>query len=328
MMFGLAGSAIAALLLAFVSELELSSRKSDEKIGQIVLKSFQTDVTAAHQVKVTTKEGTYHLQRDGMTWNLVERANYPIQLRAIADLSDALSSMTYSRPMTADPKKFDSLGLGDPLKAGTGALMEVFDERGTSLANLIVGFKNGAAYIRAPEDEQTWAVDASRFPPLQNPARWLNLNVMPIGVGDIARVEVENENGEPYALKVRYDKPGHFRLQPPYHEALLLTDYAANQPALALARFKPLDAVERSQISAQKVATTRTITHQGLVIETEILRNEDGFWAVFSGSLEVDRDNTSEQLADIEEGVAGWAFKMSRLDFEAFTTSLDDIITR
>jgi len=108
----------------------------------------------------------------------------------------------------------------------------------------------------------------------------------------------------------------------------LLTDYAPNQPALALARFKALDAVERGQVVATKVATTRTVTHQGLVIETEILRNDDGFWAVFAGSLEVDREDTAEQLANIEASVAGWAFKMSRMDFNAFTTPIEDVVTQ
>lgn len=326
-MAGLVLAACSAMALAVVSTMEFGGPTLSEKIGDIVLPAFEADVTAANEVKVTTQEGTYHLIRREMGWFLEERGDYPIRLSAIADLSDALSSMVYARQMTLDPKKFDRLGLGDPYQGGNGALMEVIDMEGRELVDLIIGFKNGAAYVRRPGDNQTWAVDASVFPPLQNPARWLDLDVMPIGPEDISRVEIEFPNGRDYALSVRYDRPGQFKLEPPYDQALLLTDYAPNPPALALARFEPLDALQMSEIEGETVAVHRTITHQGLVIETEILKNNDGYWAAFSGALQVDRDATEAQLDEIESRVAGWAFKLSRMDYAMFTTPIEDVIS-
>lgn len=320
-----AGIMVVSLLAAFISGLDFSARKQDALVGEVVLPRFEADVTAADQIKVTTKVGEYNLKREDREWYLQERGRYPIRLEAIANLSEALASMTYTRQMTVDPKKFDRLGLGDPFKEGTGALMQVIDENESSLVDLVVGFKNGSAYIREPEKVQTWAVDASVFPPLQNPARWLDLDIIPVGAGDIARVEIELANGKPYGLRVKPDAPGRFNLAEPYKKALLIADFAPNPPALALSRLSLLDARPRGEISGRAVATHRTITHLGLVIEAELFKQDGKYWVMFSQALQVERDETIDQLDAFESKVAEWAFEISRLDFNIMTTPLEDI---
>ena len=58
------------------------------------------------------------------------RAPIPSTPERIAELTSALSAITYRRPMTRDDEKFDRIGLGDPLQGGTGALLEVGDGSG------------------------------------------------------------------------------------------------------------------------------------------------------------------------------------------------------
>ncbi|WP_018997211.1 DUF4340 domain-containing protein [Hirschia maritima] len=323
----LGASALAALAIgmSFLSGMDLSRNKLEDRKGTVVLPAFEADVTAAEEIKVTTQEGSYHLRRDGQEWFLTERGRYPIRIQAIANLSEALASMTFDRQMTLDPKKFDSLGLGDPYAGGTGALMQVSNYEDDKLVDLIVGFKNGSPYIRKPDEMQTWAVNASVFPPLQNLTRWLDLDVINIGVGDIAKAQVEFADGTSYALRVKLDAPGRFELDKPFEDALLLADYTPNPPALALSRFDPIDVVPRDEIEGDPVAIHRTITHLGLVLEAELFRDKDKYWAVFSGAIEVERDATIAQLQDIEDKVAGWAFEISRMDFNIMTTPIEDI---
>ena len=318
-------AAVSAILLSAASGMDFSSNEQDDKIGRVVLPAFEADVTAAEEIKVTTQEGSYHLRRDGQEWFLDERGRYPIRIQAIANLSEALASMTFDRQMTLDPKKFDRLGLGAPDEGGTGALMQVSNYDKEKLVNLIVGFKNGSPYIRKPDELQTWAVNASVFPPLQNLTRWLDLDVIDIGVGDIAKAQIEFADGTGYALRVKADAPGRFELDKPFEDALLLADYTPNPPALALSRFDPIDVVPRDEISGTPVAVHRTITHLGLVLETELFRDKGKYWAVFSGALEVERDTTIDQLQIIEDKVAGWAFEISRMDFNIMTTPIEDI---
>ncbi len=324
----LAGTGLAALTaiaLGIISGVNFGNSKQHDKIGEVVLPKFEADVTAAEEIKVTTQDGEYHLKREGQEWYLEERGRYPIRIESIADLSEALASMTFSRQMTVDPKKFDRLGLGDPFKDGTGALMQVSDIDGNLLVDMVVGFKNGSAYIRKPQEDQTWAVAASVFPPLQNPARWLDLDVLQIGPEDIAKAEIEFPDGTGYALRVRFDAPGRFELDKPFEEALLISDFAPNPPALALSRFSPLDAVPREMMEGELVAVHRTITHLGLVIEAELFKGNNKYWVVFSESLQVERDETIAQLDEIESKVAGWAFEISRMDFNIMTTPIEDI---
>ena len=322
----LAVGALIALIAAMLSSLEPSKPKAAERVGKVVLAKFESDVTAAEEIKVTTSAGAYSLKREAEGWVLSERGRYPVRLDALADLSEALSSMIYTREMTRDPKKFDRLGLGDPRDDGRGALMEVFNADGEELAHLIVGFKNGAPYIRKPSEELTWAVSASAFPPLQNPARWLDLDVISLSTDDISRVEIEPVQGDRYALEVRRNYPGRFRLAPPYDKAILLADYAPNPPALAMSKFSPLDVKPRSELSGAFAGNHRTITHEGLVVDIELTREDDGsFWATLSLASETDSEEVLAQLEDIETHVAGWAFRLSRLDFNVMTTSLEDI---
>ncbi|MFC7292208.1 DUF4340 domain-containing protein [Hirschia litorea] len=326
LLWGCSALAVLSFATAFISGMDKHTRKQAGLVGKVVLPEFEADVTAADDISVTTKEGTYHLTRDGRDWFLSERGRYPIQLTAIANLSEALASMTFTRQMTVDPKKFDRLGLGDPLEGGTGALMQVKDADGNTLVNMVVGFKNGSAYIRKPDEMQTWAVDASIFPPLQTPARWLDLDILEIGAEDIARVQVEFKDGRSsYGLKVRGDAPGQFELTEPYEDALLIASFAPNPPALALSRLVPLDVAPRSEIKGRLRAIHRTITHQGWVIEVELIEDKGKYWAVFSQGLEVEREEISDQIDELEDKVAGWAFEISNMDFNIMTTALNDI---
>lgn len=326
LLWGCGAIAAFSFLTAFVSGMDQHTRKQAGLVGKVVLPEFEADVTAADDISVTTREGTYHLTRDGKDWFLSERGRYPIQLTAIANLSEALASMTFTRQMTVDPKKFDRLGLGDPLEGGTGALMQVNDADGKTLVDMVVGFKNGSAYIRKPDEVQTWAVDASIFPPLQTPARWLDLDILKIGPEDIARVQIEFKNGQPdYGLRVKADAPGQFELTAPYENALVIASFAPNPPALALSRLVPLDVAQRSDIKGRLRAVHRTITHQGWVIEVELFEDKGKYWAVFSQGLEVEREETSEQIDELENKVAGWAFEISNMDYNIMTTELNDI---
>lgn len=325
LLIGCSVAALVSIAASFLSTQNFSANKQDAKIGAVVLPAFEADVTAAEIIKVTTQEGAYHLKREGQEWFLEERGRYPIRTEAIANLSEALASMSYARQMTIDPKKFDRLGLGDPFTGGTGALMQVSDMNGNLLVDTVVGFKNGSAYIRQPNEDQTWAVEASVFPPLQNLARWLDLDILQLDAGDIARAEIEFKNGTNYSLRVKTDAPGRFELDKPFENAMLIADFAPNPPALALSRLVPLDTAPRSDIEGELIATHRTITHLGLEIEAEIYRDKGKYWVVFSESLQVERDETIAQLEELENKVAGWAFEISRMDFNIMTTPLADI---
>ena len=322
----LAAAASASVFLAAVSGVSLTSRQADARAGLVVLPEFSADVTSASMIDVLTREETYQLARDNEGWFMEERGRFPVRRQSLEDLSEALSAMVYTREMTRDPRKFDQLGLGDPREGGAGALMRVSNDKGEQLVDLIVGFKTGKAYVRHPDEQTTWAVDTTAFPPLQRVARWLDLYVIDLPESAIAQVEVTPWDGETYMLLAKEDEVCEFKLAPPYEDTALIADYAANPPALSLSRFAPIDVIPLEDLDAESVGVHRTLTYAGLMIEAEMFRRDQRYWVVFSEGLEQDTPEAQSMLEDLEAKLVGWAFEISRMDFAIMTTPLNDIV--
>ena len=323
----LAFIAVAAVVMAVLSMLDFSSRDEAAEIGQIVLPRFEADVSRAEKISVTTSEESYSLTRDGESWLMEEKGSYPIQLSMLADLSEALAAMTYSREMTSDPRKFDQLGLGDPNSGGSGALLNVLDVDGEQIVDLIVGFKNGDVFVRHPDETRAWAVETTVFPPLQRAARWLDLDIIQIEVANIAQVEIRSGDDPPYSLIAIPDAPGEFSLGPPYEKIKVVADYAPNAPATALSGFSPVDVVPMEEFDASRSGEHRVYTHDGLVIHAELLIDDAGkFWIAFSEGIEAETPEASAKLEAIEARVAGWAFEITRLDYSVLQTRLSELV--
>ncbi len=239
------------------------------EVGQLVLPAFDSKVGLVGLVMVTTDEESYHLVKNPDGWVMPEKGNYPVSPARIQELTQALSYMTYARAMTRDEKKFDHIGLGDPAKGGTGALLEVGDGGGTSFAKLLVGHREGRSYIRKPEDLQAWVVDRGVLPPLQRAVRWLDLDVAPLKADDIAAVEVRPAIGPSYRLLARGD--GGYGLAAPYNTRHVAVPLAPSMAAEALTRFSPVDVAP-----AQQVATGRPAARLGRTCLHEVRRRDRG----------------------------------------------------
>ena len=323
----LLGGALAAILLAVLSSLDFSQTQDVEEIGQVILPQFEADVTRANRIIVTTSDSQYHLGRDGEEWFMEEKGRYPIKLSMLADLSEALSALTYSREMTRDPRKFDQLGLGAPQSGGAGALLQIEDIDGERIVDLIIGFKNGDVFVRHPEEDRAWAADAIAFPPLQRASRWLDLQVLDLPASQIERVEVEIGADAPYELVAKPDYPGEFTLGPPLADLELITDYAPDAPGNALANFTPLDVIPRDELDGSFTGRQRVYTHDGLMIEAELFVGEDGkFWVTFSEGIEAETPEAARKVEEMEARVAGWAFEVSRLDFSVLLTPARELV--
>lgn len=327
MLIILAGLAAGAVLLAILSTLDFSKEEQAVEIGQIVLPQFEADVSRADRISVATAEESYSLTRDAEDWFMEEKGRYPINRAMLADLSEALAAMTYSREMTTDPRKFDQLGLGDPKTGGAGALLTVKDAGGAKIVDLIVGFKNGDVFVRRPDETKAWAVSTTPFPPLQRAARWLDLDVFDLDPANISEVEIETGDDPVYTLVAKPDAPGEFILAPPYQDLELIADYAPNAPGTALADFAPLDVVAMDALRGSRAGGYHVYTHDGLVIHAEVFVGENGrFWMAFSEGIEAETPDAQEKLDAIETRVAGWAFEISRLDYGIFQMRLSELI--
>ena len=320
-----AAAAISALLGAG-SFMPPAQDMPRSEVGQLVLPAFASKVGLVSFVMVTTDEESYHLVKNPEGWVMPEKGNYPVSPARIQELTQTLSNMTYARAMTRDEKKFDHIGLGDPAKGGTGALLEVGDGGGRRFVKLLVGHREGRSYIRRPDDLQAWVVDRGVLPPLQRAVRWLDLEVAPLKASDIAAVDVRPSLGPSYRLVASTN--GGYSLAPPYNTRQVAAPLAPSMAAEALTRFSPIDVAPVQQVAAGRPAADYMVrTKSGVVIVVRSWRRDDRGWVTISAATgEGATQEAVSQAAAINAKAGPWAFALTELDWGSFSTPLAELV--
>ncbi len=330
---GLGAAAVAAAGAAAASLAPPSAPRQRVEVGGRVLPDFAGRSDDAALIMVTAVDEFYHIVKDPDGWVLPEKGRYPVRSDRIAMLIEGLSDMTYARPMTRDPKKFDRIGLGDPAEGGAGAFLEVGDGRGTSFAKMLVGYRSGQTYVRDPHDLQAWAVTNGDLPPLHRAALWLDLAVVDIAAADIADVEVRvGLSG--YRLTPSDEAGGAFVLAPP-HQGRLAPGFALTSIAQALTRFAPVDVAPADSLGDSTVSAIHTTRlKSGVRIATQAFRAPDARgadrgWVRLAASVEDGADDVARaQAAALMQRAAPWAFGLSELEWGALATPLEQLALR
>lgn len=315
-------AASASALLGAASFIPPGEELPRAEVGQRVLPAFESKASLVSLIMVTTNEEAYHLVKNDDGWVMPEKGNYPVSPARIRELTDALSFITYARPMTHDEKKFDRIGLGDPTTGGTGALLEVGDGSGTNFAKLLAGYRDGRSYLRRPDDLQAWVVGNGVLPPLQRAVRWLDLNVAPLRADEIAGADIRPAQGPAYSLTANAD--GGFSLAPPYDTRPLIAALAPSVAAEALTRFAPTDVARAADIAiGAPVAEHITRTKSGVFIVTRSWKKDERGWiTVSAATTDAATPQAIEQANAINTRAAPWAFALTELDWGSFSTPL------
>ncbi len=278
-LLAMGGAALLAVALAAIALAPPSAPPVRKEVGQPVAPNFAAKADAATVIKVTTSEESYSLVRGASGWSEPEKGGYPVAASRIVQLTHAISGMTFAAPMTRDDKKFDRIGLGDPNRGGTGALLEIDDASGAVLFKRLVGYRDGRSYVREPDDLQAWAVTADNMPPLQRGARWLDLDIVDIAADAIAGVDVKPVGRAAYRLTPQDASGARFALAPPYDKRPLAASFAPSLPGQALTHFLPLDVARADSLRDPRlVADHVTQTISGLVVTVHAFKVGDQGW--------------------------------------------------
>jgi hypothetical protein len=331
-------AAAAAILVGGLTFVPPPEEQKRAEVGKLVLPQFAANADKVALVMVTTKDEAYHIVRngDGATaqWVLAEKGSYPVEPERVAKLVRALSAIRFEEPMTRDDKKFDRIGLGDPAEGGTGALLEVGDGSGNSFAKLLVGYRDGRSYVREIGDLQAWAVDGGEMPPLQRATRWLDLDVATVAPEDVSEVTVRAHDGPWYTLLAVDGSGQQFRLAQPHSNRRLVTAFGPTLTAQALSRFSPIDVQPAAKVAtgapwSQYIVETRS----GVSVVVQAWKSRDGksssdkLWVTLSAAVS-ERATTEAAVAAsrINTRAAGWAFGLTELDWNTFSTPLAALV--
>lgn len=320
----LAGAALMSVVLAGLTMLPPSVSLERSEVGQRVAPDLESHVSELGLIMVTTNEETYHLVRNPDGWVLTEKGGYPVADARILQLASAISTMTFDEPMTRDDRKFDMIGLGDPLAGGTGALLELGDGRGAVFDKLIVGYRSGRSYIRRPGDLQAWAVNVQDMPPLQRAAAWLDLDPVRVDRTEITEVMVQPPVGQGYRLLSADEDGQSFALAAPNEDLNVLVPVSLAIVGGAIAGLRPLDVMPVDTTGrATRSSVHETRLADGVVITATAWRNANRGWVTINASVSPGAPAPSIARADqINADSQGWAFVLSDADWEAYASPL------
>lgn len=325
-LMALGGVALASVALGALAWSPPPEELLRAEVGKRVLPAFESKTDLISLIMVTTKEEAYHLVRNDDGWVLAEKGSYPVTDARIQELTEALSRITFTQAMTRDERKFDRIGLGDPGKGGTGALLEVGDGKGTSFARLLVGYRDGVSYVRRPDDLQAWSVAGATMPPLQRGSAWLDLAVVQVAADEIVSANVRPAQGPAYRLVAA--QGGGFALAPPHDRRQVIAALGPGVTARALTRFAPTDVKPALEVAmGAPVAEHIAQLSSGVVIVVRSWRVDERGWVTVSAATgEGASEAAMARAADINAKAAPWAFAMTELDWGTFSTPLDAIV--
>lgn len=201
---------LAAVALVAVGGVLLVERDSGtpERVDEFVFPGLLDQVNSVARVRVTGREGTFTLTRDGETWVVEEKERYAAEQDRMYKLLLGAAGMKRIEPKTSNPELYPKLWLEDPSGEEAKSVRYVLeDSSGSELANWVLGdrrpSKSDASgtelYIRVAGDPLAWLVDGS-VPGGPTMIDWLDRNVARIDRERLRAVEVVHGDGEVIAV--------------------------------------------------------------------------------------------------------------------------------
>lgn len=296
----------------------------DARFGAPVFTRVDPLIEQTEVIAVTLADETYELVRSGEGWAMDGTGGYPVRRDRLSTLATGLKSLRWAGARTRDPRKHDRIGVGDPREGGTGALVQFLDGTGGVLASMVTGRRGDRVYARHPDETTAYRVEGD-LPPFYSRDAWMDFTVVDLAPETIEMAEIRDRFGDRIVLARRAGGgPDTFAPAPPYLDQRLLTPLSASGPALALARFAPIDAKPAGQLATDPVAELVTITFDGLEIIASAHDEPDGGYVTLRA---VEAGNAAARARSINAEAAGWAFKLASIDYQDFTTPVSTIVT-
>ncbi|MBS0384759.1 MAG: DUF4340 domain-containing protein [Proteobacteria bacterium] len=322
--------AAAALVAVAAVTVGIETRASRPDLASgFVAPGLHDTIGTGRRIIITSSDASYRIERaqhgNESIWVMRDRGDYPVLSGRLAQLTQGLEQLRFTRRMTTDPAKFDRLGVGDPRHGGHGVLVQIEDGRGALLVNLILGTVPTAGqnvvYVRKPGENQTWAAQGP-LPPLRDVASWLNLRPLDLPVERLAHVEITPQQGRAYILDRGSDAA--WRLTSP----ALATPTQSNVATAAeeITQLTPVDVQPAPAIQGTAVAHIRAITADGVAIDGELIPSDDKTWLKLVARAQT-RGNSAQEAAAlaINDRASAWAYALSEVQANALVPPLSTI---
>lgn len=317
---------IAGALLAVMAVtigIEYRAARPDLASGAVV-PGLADSIQNGQRIIITSADASYRIERaqrgDQSVWVMRDRGDFPVLGSRLAQLTEGLESLQFTRRMTNDASKHERLGVGDPREGGRGILVQIEDARGALLVNLILGVETGGLYVRRPDSDQTWAA-RGELPPLRNVAAWLELRPLDIAPERIARVEIMPREGRAYIL-ARDSAETPWRIASP--ALAVLAQSSVTAAAERITQVSPVDVQPAPAIQGAPAARVRATTFDGVTLDAELIDSDGRTWLKLVARAEALEQEGA--ALEINNRAAPWAYALDDADAASLAPPLGSLI--
>lgn len=302
-----------------------------EYIGSLWLENL--DINSVTRIDVTGPGSMPQvtLERRPEGWGVVQRQHYPANVGTIRSLLLDLSEAKLLERKTRDPAQHAQLGLGGIERLEAKGQQVALHSAGGTRSVRIGANPDGrsATYVRKADDDQGWLVDRTFTIP-DEPRRWLDPELLDIGMEHIRRMEVVHPDGERIeGQRAEEAADVKFTVVNLPEGAMLKNEYALNRMASAIASLSLEDVMPASQaeVYLEDAAWAWYELYRGYSLEVRLFPVDVERYARFAVHLGEDMSDEDRTRASmLARHLEGWAFRVPSFAHDSMALRWADIL--
>jgi len=179
---------IVALAAVAISWLFIPEQSSATRTKAYAFTELRDNANAVERVTIENADGMlFSAQKVGTDWLSTEFADYPVSIQSLSELLQSLVQAKQVEPKTARADRYAKLGvepISDPNAASVLVSLYVGE---TQVMSVLVGntAANGDAYIRKPNEPQSWLLDTAINLPFSK-QEWLAQPIFNVPIDSVA----------------------------------------------------------------------------------------------------------------------------------------------
>jgi len=232
------------------------------------LKEQLNSVTAVNLYKAGDAR-VVQLKKQGESWTVVERDNYPADDSKVRKLLVEIADAKVYEQKTSNPEEYPKLGVEDTTgKSATSLRVELVGA--PKPVNLIVGKQGVGArsnYVRRAGEPQSWLVNAT-IDTSSTPEAWLRKDIIDVSADRMQSATIETKGAKPYTAAKATRADANFNVEGLPKGKSLSAPTAANSVATALSSLSLADVRAASAFQSTPPAAHATFrTFDGLIVD-------------------------------------------------------------
>ncbi|MDD9981733.1 MAG: DUF4340 domain-containing protein [Gammaproteobacteria bacterium] len=285
-----------------------------ERVDEFVFPGLLERVNSVARVRVTGREGTFTLARDGERWVVEEKERYAADPDRMHRLLLGAAGMKRIEPKTSNPELYPKLWLEDPTGEDAKSVRYVLqDSSGATLADWVLGDRRPSKadatrtelYIRVADNPLAWLVEGS-VPGGPTVIDWLDRTVARIDRERLRAVEIVHADGAVVAVDKSLPADNDFVLRDIPADREVDSQYRINDIGRFLEDLRFEDVASSSSLDFAGSVDRRmqATTFDGLRVRIDTVMRDGEAWVQLRAEVDEGLVEASGDDPDASEGDA------------------------